>query len=649
MLVIGAADTQAGVKQAIVVPGGSTVQVAKVLATTIDDALHVLVVDTDGTVRDYSGWPLSEHQNYAISAGVMAAAVGDLSGDGQVELLVATADAIDAFDAVSGGPLWTSAISGIHALALAQLDADPALEIVTSTGAVIDAATRAIDWQYPDGFGNSIAAGHLLGNSSNQFVGGYSNYFITFRSTPWSPLWSAGKPYQIDHVLTADLDGNDRDVIITAARQGGGVDAWDSTTHQIRFSAPGFSWDVSALGVAALFPGQSKQLLIAGREWSGERTLRLLDTSTGSIPWSYTPWHGIFSPVAIADVDGDGKDEVVVAGSDPNGNAGAIAVFDADTGILEWQAADPGGYGNNAFFVSTAKILLVPHNTDAAMDVVLAGNSNYDGRITVFDGATHAVRLKIGEYATGPLGSRPITDAQLVDFDGNGVLDYVVSSPSISSNVSGALVQVFSGVDGQPLWSSDPIGTGFFPINNVLVTGPVSSATSEVIAVMPWYLQAFDLQTRSPTWALFVQSDAAAYVPNGIHGAEFLTFRNTGTVTFYDAETHTELRSFALDPPLLAVVAPAGDSRRLLAASNGALVLIDGLRVRSWRRAPSSAHNSACMTSWRPSRLAPASGRLHPEPISASSNIRSHSAKPSFSRVLKSCNKCPKSAGNKEK
>jgi outer membrane protein assembly factor BamB len=577
LLVIGANGEGAAVKQALILPDQAPTTVVRVLAATIDGAVHVYSIVADGNVRDFGGWPLAEQHEYSVPSGVTAAAIGDALGDGQVELIVATNDALQAFDAATGMLLWSYPVTGVADIVLAQLDADPALEIVASSGLVIDAATLATDWQYPDIFGQPLAAGHLLGDATTQFVAAYTNYFIVFRGTPWSPLWSAGSNYYVDRLITANLDNDDGDVIVTAASHSGYIDAWDPMTHQVRFSAPGFGWSVSALGAARIFPDSPSQLLVAGRQGIGNDSLRLLDTGTGTIPWAYTPWKGIFSPVEIADVDGDGNDELVVAASEPFGNPGTVGIFDADTGVLKWQGPTFAGNYNAPFALSTARILLVPHAANDAMDIVLAGTSGSDGRITVVDGSTHAVRLQIGSYASGPLASREIVDAALVDFDGNGVLDYAVATQATSTAASGALLQVFSGLDGQPLWSSDPIGSGFFNIDNVLVTGTLSDPASELIAVMPGYLQAFDLQTHSPGWTLFVPSDATAYVPHGIAGAEIMTFLNTGAVTFYDAVTHAELRSFTLEAPLAALVAPGGDSHKLVAVSNNALVLIDGV------------------------------------------------------------------------
>jgi len=575
LLVVGASSGTASIKQAIILPDDPAIPVKRVLAASIAGTIHVFSIVADGTVRDFSGWPLVEKQHYSVAANVTSAAFGDLAGDGQMRLIVGTSDGLHAYDALTGVPLWDFPLEGVSDVALAQLDDDNALEVIASPGVVIDGATQAIDWQYIDGFGLTMATGHLLGDASTQFVGSFGDHFIVFRAVPWSPLWSTGMDYQtIGVIVTANLDHNDRDVIVTAASQFGYINAYNSSDHQLRFTVPGFAWSVSALATASFFDAGASDLIIAGTPWTGDANLHIVDIGTGQTRWSYTPWSGILSPVAIADVDGDGRDEVVVAGSEPSGDNGTIAIFDALTGALKWKAPDPSGNAADPFYLSTSKILLVPHSVDKAMDVVLAGTSSNDGRITVFDGATHSVRLQIGSYASGPMGSRYLMDAALVDFDGTP--DYAAVTKPASTDASGALLQVFSGINGSLLWSSDPLGSGFIDVDNVLVTGPRSDPASELIEVLPWTMRAFNLQTQTVDWNLFAPSDGAFYAPHGLAGPEIVTFLNGGAVAFYDAATREYLRGFTLDAPLAALVAPGGDSHRLVAASGNALRLLDG-------------------------------------------------------------------------
>jgi len=579
LVVAGAIPGGIGIKQSLILADDMNVSMRRVLAAVSNSAMHIYTVTDTGTVRDFSGWPLTEQQEFSVSPNVTAAALGDLLGTGEISLVVATTDGVYAYGAETGLLLWNYPTAGVSDIALAQLDADAALEVIMSTGLVIDGATQATDWQYVDAFGSPLTTGHLLGDATTQFVGANGSYFALFRSVPWSPLWSAADPYSDIHaMIAADLDDNNRDVIIEGDTQGT-VNAYDSTTHQVRFSIPNAGSGIDALAAADIDGDGVPELAIAPTQAttfaSPGATFEIIDTSSGQMQWSYVPLDGTFSPVAIGDVDGDGADELVVAGNILY-DYGTVSIFDAATGALKWQSPRGIGNANDPFYISTSRILLVPHKSGGGMDIALAGSSIYSGRITVIDGATHALKLQIGFYASGPMNSRYLIDAGLVDYDGDGTLDYVAATQPALSDASGALLQVFSGVDGHTLWTSVPMDSGFSFINSVLITGPAMDPSSELVAALPGSLRAYNIQTQLLDWTLLVSSDGAIYIPHGVSGPEIAVFLKSGAVTLYNALTRAYLRSFTLDSPLNAMLAADGEVATLIVASNSRLALVDG-------------------------------------------------------------------------
>jgi hypothetical protein len=569
-----------GIAQALALPDAANI--VRVLSATVGGAAHVYTVASDGTVRDYSGWPLAEQNEFTVATSSVFAAIGDLAGGGSNSLLVLTSDSLYAYAASDGSPQWSYPVSGATEMALAQLDADAASEIILNTtpGLVIDGLTLATDWQYIDGFGYHLATGHALGDTTTQFAGATSwPSFSVFRGDPWSPLWSAGSSNGgIAALAFANLDNNNHDVILEGDAQWGSVNAYDTSTQQLRFSIPNPGWGVNAVASADMKGNSIPEIVFgATQAYNNAAAIEAVNSRSGQIDWSFTPQQGPFFPVALGDVDGDGHDELVVAGNQFNYfGPGVITVFDADTGTLKWQSPAITGNGNDPFAIATSRILLLPHNADLAMDIIFAGSNGYDGRIVVMDGATKAVKLQIGSYASGPLGSRYLMDAALTDFDNDGVPDYVAATEPSSTGSSGAELQVFSGIDGHPLWTSVQMGSGFSNIDGVLVTGQASSPSSELIAVLPGSLRAYNIQTRLLDWTLLANANGAAFIPKGVNGAEIAVFQTSGAVTFYDAATQAYLRGFTLPSPVNAITALNGDARDLLIADSGALDLVDG-------------------------------------------------------------------------
>jgi len=547
--------------------------IARVLAAGANGSRHVYTVSYSGILRDYSGWPLEQVDSFALGTNLTTAAVGDLYGNGGSDLVALTADNVYAFSLDTKQLLWSYPVSAAQDIVLAQLDADPGLEIVVtaSPSLVIDAATQSTDWLYVGdwAFGSYLATGHLNGDSTTQFVGYADTSFTVFRGEPWSPLWSAANvPWGIGALATANLDNNNHDVVLEGDSQWGAINAFDSSTHQLRFKIDNPGWGVNAMTSSDIDGDGVAEIVFASIE-AFPSSLEVVDSRSGQIKWVFTPGGGPFSPVALGDVDGDGEDELVVADRTA-GSDSLIRVFDATTGVFEWQW--PSG-GNGAGYLYPSRVLLRPHATDPAMDIILVGDSSYDGHVVWLDGATRTLEFQVYAHGTGPLASRIPMDAAPVDYDNDGTLDVAIASALGGGN---ALLQVLSGKDGHELWASPEMASAYPGINGVLVVGSPSDASGELVAVLPTGLTAYNIQNPSSIWTLLAAADGATYIPQGLAGPEFALFQHGGAVAFYDAATRAYLRDFTLLSPLNAVLPVDGSVNLLVAASADRVVLVDG-------------------------------------------------------------------------
>lgn len=574
------ADASLGFKMAKVVADDG--HLVRVLAWRPAGTPHVLTISANnGIVRDYSGWPLVEQRRFNVVTNASSAIVGDVDNDGSDELLVATHAAVHAYSLVDGQALWNYSISGTTDLAVAQLDADPALEIILAgpvPGIILDGATHATEWQYIDGFGARLATGSLLAEGGTQWIGAQAwNLYTVFRAAPWSPLWSGTTSQDIGGIATANLDDNGIDSILQGDGQWGAVHVMDSATHQERFQIPNGGYGIKAVAGVDFDGSHRDQIAFASSQASsGDSLLTVANGLDGSVIWEFFPSSGPYLTTALGDVDGDGHLELVAA-SRAQYSFGAIAIFDAESGVEEWHSPEDIVFSDDPFNIEVWDIELAPHAMAPGMDIVLAGSTFYDGRITVMDGVTGAVRLQIGYNSAGPMRSRYLKDLGLVDYNSDGVLDYVAATQPATTGASGALLQVFSGVDGAPLWSSVAMGSGFSEINGVLVVDrPAGLPGKQLIAVLPDSLRSYDSSTGLLSWTLAVSNDGAFNVPLGENGPEIGVFRESGAMTFYSATTQSFIRNRSLPAPLHAVSALGGALHSLVAASADALVLVDG-------------------------------------------------------------------------
>lgn len=573
-------DGTIGFKQSDVIQSND--YIVRVVSWTSGSTPQVLLVETSGTVREFAGWPLRQQRTFSVVSGPVAAAAGDIDNDGADDLIVLTSSVLSAYRLDTGAQKWTLPVQSGTDLALVQLDADPALEIILAEAAparVIDGATRAVEWSYIDGFGQLVAVGRLASGGGQQWVGARAwQSYTVFRAVPWSPLWSGKTNQDIGAIATADLDGNGRDAIVYGDGQWGSVRIIDSMTRLERFAIPNEGHGISAVIAADIDGDGTKEIVFSPRtSYDGDRLVTSASGLDGSVEWSYVgSVGGPFVASGIADVDGNGRVDVVAASGTGFGN-GTIALMDLLTGTPFWRSPDWIGNANEPFYMTARRIAFRDRPQGPGKDIVLAGTSTYDGRIIVLDGITRDVLLQIGYYANGPMRSRGVKGLVLFDYDEDGIDDFVVATDPQTSGAQGALLQVFSGVDGMPLWTSVSMGNGFSLINDVIIAGPATGKPgTELVAVLPGSLRAYDSESGLLSWTLAVENIGAVFLPYGANGAE-LAVLGTDKVSFYDATTRQFLRQVTLPVPLATIAAPGGDAACLAVASDGKLLYVDGI------------------------------------------------------------------------
>ena len=554
---------------------------ARVLAWNRAPGTQIVTVSRQGMARIYAGWPLAEQDRFAVAGDAVSAAIGDVDGDGSDDLVVLSQDGLHAYALDNGTEEWSKAVSGGSDVALAQLDSDPALEIIIAgptPGLVLDGATRATDWSYIDGFGAKLATGVFASGGATQWVGAAGWYsFTVFGANPWSPLWDYSPDLDIGAIATGDLDGSGVDSILYGDGQWGDVHVINPATHQERLSVNNGGYSVTAIAVGDVDGDGTPDIAFSsGTAGSGSVALTIADARTGASLWTYTPAPGPYQATAIGDVDGDGRNEVVAASNDGTYDT-RIAVFDEISGVREWQSPGSVNSADDPFAIGVRAITLLPHPDQSGMDIVLAGDGSYYGKIIVLDGVSKSVKQQIGYYQSPLLESRSITGLAVMDYDHDGTADYVVSTQPASTGASGAKLEVISGANGDLLWESVAMGSGFSNINDVFVIpSEAPGGPSELVAVLPDSLRAYNSNTQLLDWVLAASNDGARYIDAGLNGPELMLYQHSGAISFYDAATQAYLRAFATASPLAGVTVLQGDARTLLVAADQKLSLVDG-------------------------------------------------------------------------
>ncbi len=177
------------------------------------------------------------------------------------------------------------------------------------------------------------------------------------------------------------------------------------------------------------------------------------------------PRSGFGCSLALGDINGDGKAEIVVGAeyqSNLGANLGQVYVFSGTDGSLLFTlitSTTPSGWAQTAEF--GASVAVGDVNGDGRADIAVGApeetvsGQTYSGRVYVFSGVDHSLLMTL----TDPLAPRPgsyfyFGDAVAAgDVNGDGHADIAVYAGDQIDASHSPHVYVFSGANGQLLYS----------------------------------------------------------------------------------------------------------------------------------------------------------------------------------------------------
>ena len=312
-------------------------------------------------------------------AGYVGFAVGDVDADGVDEIASCSWGSIFVLGLIDGEylPVWYSHRIGCSAVALGDVDGDLSPEIYAGTDAEAPAGVRVwrastvdsswlLESSDPLPFGgagvNGLAMAELDGDPGPELVVVSDADLLVLDGSSFAVEW-LGIGLGGAGVAAGDVDGDSQIEIVVNSDPGRVLDAG---TQSVEWSFLGGFGYAMAVGDVA---GDAAAEVAYVEDWD---VLAVVDGSTHSVLWQL-PGLDDLESIAVADLDGTGKAEIVVG----DGQWGDVTGYDGG-GAMLWQIANPEHTVNA---VSTGDV-----NGDGTIEIVWgAEQSNIGGYHLVAD------------------------------------------------------------------------------------------------------------------------------------------------------------------------------------------------------------------------------------------------------------------------
>ena len=373
-----------------------------------------------------------------VALAVADVAYGDVDHDGKPEIVAITSNDAYVYDAATLTLKWTAYGKGGTKIAIGDLEGDGVPEIVINggTGHVLDAQSQYEKWGYVGGFGRSMAVGDVDqdGRAEIAFLGNGSSDTITIIEGDTFSVSTIPATQSADRIAIADGNADGVPELIVGYLYGGSIRGIRRSNSQILYSIPNNESGVGAIAVGDVDGDGLPEVL-----WAAAGTLSLGSASTQTVKWK-TPIFGSDFGGVVADLDGDGKLELIVKSSNGSFSTAFIQVFDVQTHALK------STFSSGSSSRSYRKMAVGQLDADPALEIVALGSNYYDPYLYVLDGVTGAL-----EYQS-PNTSYPgptFTPSALYvgNLDGDATTEIVVATSDYK-------IEVLNGASSFIQWSS---------------------------------------------------------------------------------------------------------------------------------------------------------------------------------------------------
>jgi hypothetical protein len=374
---------------------------------------EILIGSQDGRIQIFDQATKRYQSTIIMSGGSLYDFdVADVDRDGINEIIACTYDHLYAYSP-DGYLKWDVSGAGGSWLVIAQMDPDSALEIATTNGKVVDGGTHAIQWSWVYSFGSRMAAGDIDSDGYAELIVAESGLLWAYDVDRQLPKWSIS--ISTGTILLNDIDNDGRLEIVVDTGYNG-ISAYDAVTlvKESTLSTQGSSGTNCMVSMDADSDG-TRELLVASNY-----QFTVFDWQTQQVKWQTDRMSGPMIGPELGDLDGDGRNEIVVVARSSDSNGARILIFDALSHNLR---ANYGPILQNTSSIYDLKLRDV--NGDGRQEILIAGYSN-NGGIEIYSMDTsNNFSLR---WTVGPNSFYSVNSVEAADVDRDGQMEIMAAA-----------------------------------------------------------------------------------------------------------------------------------------------------------------------------------------------------------------------------
>ncbi len=384
----------------------------------------------------------------------------DVDGVAGDEIVVKRASSVEVFNADGVMQRSYAGIPG-NRIQVGQMDGDTALEFCTDLGRVYDFASGALQHDFGFGLGTTFLAADVDDDGQAELLSNPDSELRAY-DADGSMLWSLLPIYSNGRMCVADFDDDGK---LELAYGSVKLLIYELDTLQQSWSLYPADGGYSAL-LARDADGDGRTELVAtgGYDHTGADHLVLYDTVAQTREWSSVHLDGPFLGPRLADLDGDGVEEVVtVTTKSDSGYANGRVLILSAADLSEIALSEPfgafPGYGASGI----GAVEVADLDGDGRDEIVLAGQSGtYDAVVRCLNWSPSA-GFQVA-WDSPQLSGMNYNSLAIGDADGDGVPEIFAGCGRVHTGGADPVVRSFDGLTGVELWVSAPMGGYWDPV-----------------------------------------------------------------------------------------------------------------------------------------------------------------------------------------